>query len=186
MDEAAIRAQLEAHHAASFGWAVSCCRCDAVLAEDVLQIAYLKVLQGRAKFFGQSAFKTWWFAVIRQTALDELRRLWFRRLKVTAFGESQTTTVHEESYGESLDQADRQALFRRALAKLPGRQREVLHLVFYQEQTIEQAAVIMKVSLGAARTHYHRGKQNLRKLLAKEAEAKNESAQRQSYREVIL
>jgi RNA polymerase sigma-70 factor (ECF subfamily) len=185
MDEATIRAQLEAHHAASYGWAVSCCRCDAVLAEDVLQIAYLKVLQGRAKFFGQSAFKTWWFAVIRQTALDELRRLWFRRLKTAAFGERQTETSHEEVFGDRLDQADRQLLFRRVLAELPARQREVLHLVFYQEQTIEQAAAIMKVSLGSARTHYHRGKQNLRKLLTR-AEVTNESAQRQSYREVVL
>jgi RNA polymerase sigma-70 factor (ECF subfamily) len=185
MDEEAVRAQLEAHHHASYGWAVSCCRCDAALAEDVLQIAYLKVLQGRARFLGQSAFKTWWFAVIRQTALDELRRLWFRRLKVAALGERQEQDVHEVRYGESLDQADRQRRFGRVLAKLPARQREVLHLVFYQEQTIEQAATVMKIGLGSARTHYHRGKQNLRKLLAQEAEDHHESASRPSIREAL-
>ena len=52
-----------------------------------------------------------------------------------------------------------------ALSLLPARQREVLHLVFYGEQSIQQAAVAMGVSLGAARTHYQRGKRRLRGLL---------------------
>jgi len=57
---------------------------------------------------------------------------------------------------------------RRTLAKLPGRQREILHLVFYQEMTIEEAAKVLNVSLGTAHTHFERGKARLRSLLAQE------------------
>jgi RNA polymerase sigma-70 factor (ECF subfamily) len=42
----------------------------------------------------------------------------------------------------------------------------VLHLVFYQDLSISEAAVIMGVSLGSARTHYERGKARLRELLS--------------------
>jgi RNA polymerase sigma-70 factor (ECF subfamily) len=56
----------------------------------------------------------------------------------------------------------------RALGQLAERQREVLHLVFYQELTIEQAAGVMHISIGTARTHYERGKARLRELLASE------------------
>jgi RNA polymerase sigma factor (sigma-70 family) len=52
------------------------------------------------------------------------------------------------------------------LAKLPARQREVLHLVFYQDLTIEETAKILHISLGTARTHFERGKTRLRSLLA--------------------
>ena len=54
---------------------------------------------------------------------------------------------------------------RRCLDRLPARQRQVLHLVFYQDLTVEQAGEVMGISVGSARTHYHRGKLRLRREL---------------------
>jgi RNA polymerase sigma-70 factor (ECF subfamily) len=53
----------------------------------------------------------------------------------------------------------------KALAVLSARQRQVLHLVFYQDLTIEEAAQILNLNLGTARTHFERGKRQLRKML---------------------
>jgi len=165
MDDNTMRAQLAELHAAGYGWALACCGRDPSVAEEVLQIACLKVLQGRARYDGRSSFKTWWFSVIRRTAADERRRQWLRRLKLAAFGALQRDRVHEETFGDALDRQQQQAAFARALAALPARQREVLHLVFYQELSIEQAAEVLGVSVGTARTHYTRGKKRLRFLL---------------------
>lgn len=162
MNDAELRGQLEQLHAASFGWALNCCARDHGQAEDVLQTTYLKVLSGRARFGGQAAFKTWLFAVIRRTAADERRRLWWRRLKLTAYGQELPVTV---GFDDAPERVERQTLFRRALAALPARQREVLHLVFYQDLTVEAAAEVMGVSVGSARTHYARGKARFRTVL---------------------
>ena len=50
LDDAALRAELERHHVESFGWALHCCGRRRDDAENVLQLAYLKVLSGRAVF----------------------------------------------------------------------------------------------------------------------------------------
>lgn len=61
-------------HADCYGWALACCGRRPADAREVLQAAYLKVLDGRAKFAGRSSFRTWLFGVIRRTAAEERRR----------------------------------------------------------------------------------------------------------------
>jgi RNA polymerase sigma-70 factor (ECF subfamily) len=167
MDEAELRSQLEEHHLASYGWAMSCCRDDRELAEDALQSAYLKILQGRARYHGAASFRTWLFAVIRLTAGDERRRKWFRQLRLRNLERQETRDPVEATYGDALDGTARLIAFQQALARLPARQRQILHLVFYQDLTLQEASEVMGVAVGSARTHYERGKHALRAWLEK-------------------
>ncbi len=162
MNESELRAQLEQLHADSYGWALSCCSRDGIEAADVLQTVYVKVLEGKARYEGRSAFKTWLFSVISRTAADERRRHWFRRLGFAKWLGEQGDGEPFTEDAVALDKEEQSKELRGALEKLPRRQMEVLHLVFYQEMTVEEASAVMGVSLGSARTHYERGKRNLR------------------------
>src|SRR4051794_36730601 len=85
---AELRSQLTVLHRESFVWALHCCRSSAARAEDVLQEAYLKILDGRARFSGQSSFKTWMFSLIRFTALDDWRHFTRHDARQTSLDEA--------------------------------------------------------------------------------------------------
>ena len=163
-----LRAALERHHAESMGWAMACCGFDRSEASDVLQDTYLKVLDGRAVFRGESSFRTWLFGVVRRTA-GEHRRNVFRRLSAI------WRVEHNQVAADAIDQdaaVDGRAIadrLRTALTTLPARQRQVLHLVFHEDLTVEAAAGVMGISVGSARTHYARGKERLRTLMREPA-----------------
>ena len=165
--ERAIADQLEALHADAFGWALHCCGCDHARAEDVLQNAYLKLAQERARHDGRSSFKTWWFGVIRFTAHEEFRRRRYRESLLGKLLLQLTGDAHDPrpSPSRKLEMNERSAELQRCLAQLPARQAEVLHLVFYQDLTLNEAAGVMRVSIGSVRQHYERGKARLRTLL---------------------
>lgn len=159
--------QLEALHPDAFGWALHCCGGDHSRAEDVLQNAYLKAASDRVVHSGASSFKTWWFGVIRLTAHEEFRRLRYResllgKLLAQFTGDSRDP---RPSPAQKIELDEQTMRLREALAQLPPRQAEVLHLVFYQDLSISEAATLMKISLGSARQHYERGKARLRTLL---------------------
>jgi len=171
MDPQEIRAQLDTLHPDCFGWALCCCRWNRQEAEEVLQTAYLSVLDGRARFGGRSRFKTWLFGVIRRTAWDRRRRV-LRRLQILGGWRMRDHWKGEPPAdpAAAADSADAAALLRAELRRLPRRQREVLHLVFYEELSIEESARVLEIALGTARTHYERGKRALRERLRGELE----------------
>jgi RNA polymerase sigma factor (sigma-70 family) len=161
MEISELKAELEKLHPASFGWALSCCGRNPAEAEEVLQTVYLKILQGKAIYRGESKLQTWLFAVIRKTAISERRKQWLRTLISLP-----VTTL--EDLGSEFERSEMQQRFQRALAQLPARQRETLHLVFYQDLSLSEAAEVMNISLGSARRHYERGKKRLRATLDRE------------------
>lgn len=164
MDEVELRRQLERAHADCFGWAMACCSRDRDDAEEVLQTVYLKVLDGRARYDARSSFRTWLFGVIRRTAVSERRKAWLRGLLLKREADGLKPEAAAPPDAE-VERDSRRNGLRQALARLAARQREVLHLVFYHELTVDEAATVMGVSVGSARTHYARGKARLAALL---------------------
>ena len=161
MELSQLKPELEKLHQASFGWALSCCRHNHADAEEVLQMVYLKVLQGKAIYRGECKLQTWLFAVIRKTAISERRKHILRTLKSIAVPDSDSSAQPEAS----LERSEMRRRFNEAIARLPARQRETLHLVFYQNLSLSEAAKIMNISVGSARRHYERGKKRLREAL---------------------
>jgi RNA polymerase sigma-70 factor (ECF subfamily) len=163
-----LEAELARCHAAAHAWALACCRWDRDGAADVLQASYLKVVDGRARFEGRASFSTWLFGVIRLTAAEHRRREWMRRVLPLTWLDDRPEGRAADDVPAALIRSEQAQQLVCALERLPRRQREVLHLVFYQNVSIAEAAVVMGVSVGSARTHYERGKQRLRMLLGSE------------------
>lgn len=146
---------LKAHHRDAYLWARQCCSFEDEMAKDVLQQAYLKILEGQAKLKDASKAKTWLFSIIRYTAIDEIRKAG----KVVSL----TDTYDPVEIIEEVDTTDYEAI----IMHLPEMQREVILMVFYHQMTIAQSAEILQIGLGTARTHYDRGKKKLKELITK-------------------
>ena len=127
-------------------------------------MTYARVISGQAVFKGRSSFKTWLFGVIRMVALETRRRRQ-RRTRLDAQVVHHLTLVAEPEAPERIERSARTQRLLDALATLPERQREVLHLVFYQGLTVGEAAETLGIGVGSARTHYARGKDRMRVLL---------------------
>jgi RNA polymerase sigma-70 factor (ECF subfamily) len=165
-----LEAELACLHPDAFAWAIRCASGDREAAEDALHVAYERILAGRARFDGRSSFRTWLFGVVRRTALEERRRGWLRLARLRRwFDRGDWAEQTRVDPGGSLVESETAARLALALGRLSERQRAVLHLVFYQEMSVQEAASVLGMRVGTARTHYERGKTRLRALLGTEA-----------------
>jgi RNA polymerase sigma-70 factor (ECF subfamily) len=160
-----LERELEDFHPSSFGWALTCCQWDREAAEEVLQTAYLKAIEGRAQFNGHSSTRTWFFGVVKRTAAEQRRHRVVRGMALSRWLRTRPTADPVPTPETLTEEAEAQGRLRAMLVQLSCRQRELLHLVFYQQLTIEEAARVLGISVGSARTHYERGKARLRRML---------------------
>lgn len=153
---------LEALHERAYGWALVCARGDRDQAREILQSAYTRILDGSARWSAQGEFRSFVFGIVRRVSLelargssseDEARGELAERIEARPAMRSTLEQLVREETHESL---------RRAVRRLPGRQREVLHLVFYQELTLVESAAILGIGVGSVRQHYARAKATLR------------------------
>lgn len=160
MQHSLIKSNLERHHKDCYGWAVHCCDQDKDMAYEVLQDAYLKILERHDSFMQKSEFKTWAFAIIKNTAFDARRKI--RKEAMILTGEYDFTAAgYEAGFEKEFDQELTKGFFSEALSRLSDRQRQILQLVFYHELSLNQTAEVLHLSQGSVRKYYDRAKKVL-------------------------
>ena len=142
-DSAAFRRLLEAHYTIIFRMAFRFCGNKAD-AEDVTQMACMKLAQNIGQFKGGSAFTTWLYTLVLNTARD-----WHRSERRHERG-SVTLEVVENSIptGENAEHAlaNKQAFDQ--IRALPEGERDAIWLVFGEGLSHKDAATVLGCAEG--------------------------------------
>ncbi|MEO6772623.1 MAG: RNA polymerase sigma factor [Kofleriaceae bacterium] len=154
-----------------FGYLAKMAR-DRALADDLLQLTFLKVHRARAVYIRGADPLPWFYAIAHRTFLDDARRL--RRASVRLADDDGPPEVAAELDGTCAAQRDRTpepalvAAAMDALAELPAPLREAVVLMKLDGKSVAQAAEIAGTTIGAMRVRAHRGYAALRRILVRE------------------
>jgi RNA polymerase sigma-70 factor, ECF subfamily len=139
-------------------FAISLCG-SVTLADDLVQEALLKAWANSDKFQIGTSMRAWLFTILRNIYYSQYRK---RSREVQDSNGVYARGIAVEGDQEShLDLAD----FRKALAKLPVEQREVLTMVGASGLSYEEAAAICGVEIGTIKSRLSRARTKLSELL---------------------
>lgn len=126
------------------------------VAEDLTQESFLKAWKALPQFGFKSSLKTWVYTVALNTTRD-----WLRSHKHSLeWSEAHETGTPEEK-PETL-------AIRTALSLLNEDTRALLMLHYYEELTLKEIAVILKIPEGTVKSRLFKAKKELQELLLKQ------------------
>ena len=126
-------------------------RCDMDTAEDIAQDAFALAYEKLNSFREEAAIDSWFFTILTRR-IHHYRRWRGVREKWRAFiGAAETHETSPETSDPPLQQKLTQAL-----AQLSTPQRDVFLLVHGEQFTVKEAAKILSIQEGTAKSHLHR------------------------------
>ena len=132
------------------------------IAEDILQDVFVKIWQNIKSYdAGKGRLYTWMLNIARNQSIDRTRSKDFNNGNKTI--ELSETVYSDKAGAESkIDDVGLQ----KTLANLPGENRKLLDLAYFQGYTQEEIAKIMGIPLGTVKTRIRTTIIQLRKLLS--------------------
>ncbi|SDH44866.1 RNA polymerase sigma-70 factor, sigma-E family [Actinokineospora alba] len=128
-------------------------------AEDLVQSALLKLFRAWPKIRADDAVDAYARKILVRTAIDESRRLW-RKREWGADDLPEVAAPHEDHDG-ALDA-------RRALGRLPVRQRAAVVLRYWEDLPVEEVAQLLGCAEGTVKSQCAKGLASLRRMLRDE------------------
>jgi len=120
---------------------------DTALAEDLTSEVFLDVWHHADCFEGRCAVLTWILAIARHKTFAACPRP-----RPQFDGNGGSGGENTDAPDEPLQASDRPTVLRRCIARLSAEHREVIDLVYYQEQSMESVATILGVPRSTAKT----------------------------------
>lgn len=137
---------------------------DAVLAEDLTQETILRAWRERASLRDRERTRVWLFRICANLWKDDRRRQRVRRAALERRGAEGSMPAVTFSSVPSEQREEVQRVLD-AMARLPDRQREVLHLAACEQLTPLEIAEVLGLAPGAVRASLSLARQRVRRLL---------------------
>ena len=141
---------------------------DTHAAEDIAIDTFSDLVVHRHRYNFKVTLKTYLYMVGRSRALDYIKHR--KVIEFTELSELQTV-ADDEVLEETVLKSEQKRRIHAALAKLPRDMREVVHLIYFDEMTYEEAAKVMRKNRKQVDNLLYRGKAALRNLLGKDGSA---------------
>ena len=140
---------------------------DVYAAEDIAIETFSDLVVHKHRYNFKVTLKTYVFMLGRSRALD-----YIKHRKVLSFIElSEAEGIEDEKTLEELVLADeRKRVVNAAIAKLPEDMRVVIHLIYLEEMTYEEAAKVMKKKRKQVDNLLYRAKKELHIILGEDGE----------------
>ncbi|HYL10813.1 MAG TPA: RNA polymerase sigma factor [Candidatus Acidoferrales bacterium] len=147
-------------------------------AEDLAQEVFLRVYRARKGYVARAKFTTWLFRIATNLALNAVRDGRYRQLEVSLDQPAGTGGTNEmeapmldvpdrkPGIEQQLVDRERVAVIRRAINKLPEKQRAAVLLHKYHELDYDEIAKILECSESALKSLLFRAYETLRIELA--------------------
>lgn len=132
-------------------------------AMDMLQDVLLAVFRNLSSFRGDGPFPAWLFRIAAFRCTDFLRR---RRPDVGGTEEVELLEDHQHRYQPDavLAGSEQNSIILSSLATLPGDQRMVVELKFFQHFTFDEIAGQLGISSNTAKTRLYTALRKMRKI----------------------
>lgn len=139
---------------------------DAVIAEDMVQEAFVKARESLGTFRGECNFRTWLQTICRNACMDEARRRRRRASEVSLEGyEGQGWADGVAGVIDFEDRRIRHLDIAGALHRLPTDERQALSLTKLAGYTAEEVASLLDVPASTIRSRVARAREKLAILL---------------------
>jgi RNA polymerase sigma-70 factor (ECF subfamily) len=134
------------------------------MVEDVLNETMMEVWRQASRFEGRASVNTWVFSIAHHRAVSRLRKK-----RETALDEEQAAAIEDDAPtpDQNAMTGDMSRLIAELMEQLSFEHREILHLAYYQEFSVQEIADALDLPANTVKTRMFYARQRLKVLLEK-------------------
>ena len=133
--------------------------CDRVLSEDVVQDCFLNIWQYAYKFKDGATFKSWFYRVLTNVAIDTKRK---NHITLEELNENLNLDSGDQSADRCISDKEVKTRLWKEIKKLPKNQEKAITLAYFTDVTNSEGSSIMKINLKAYESLLYRAKLKLK------------------------
>jgi RNA polymerase sigma-70 factor (ECF subfamily) len=141
-------------------------------AEEIAQDSFLKAYRSLTGFKMKSSFGTWFYRIVYNTAISNVRIKKKGILSLEDFPADATDFIGSNTSEEEAESEYRSSLVNFALQKISEEERGLISLYYYEEMTTDEIADITGISKSNIKVKLFRARQKMMEIVEK-VEKKN-------------